>query len=194
MSRGRASVNRTKQASANTLRRPRPAARHSERVIDARLETSPATSDRLLDALSSGTRDFVLTSTDGRLSARVRLTIANVSMSEHELAGAKVVIDWSQSTAAHGPRRVAFSRTELRLFAALLDANGRPLPRRGLIERIWPDDAHRMMERENALAVYVCSLRKHLTMIGVGGALRTIRGVGYQLVTQAALPPDSGRR
>ena len=37
-------------------------------------------------------------------------------------------------------------------------------------------------ERENALAVYVCTLRKRLAAIGLGQALQTVRGVGYRLV------------
>lgn len=153
----------------------------AECVIDARLQTTPATSDRLLEALSAGARDFVLTSTDGRLSARVRLEIASVSMTDHRLDGTVIVVDWSQCTVANGQRRVSLSRTELRLFAALLESVGSPLTRAALIERMWPDDSRAMIERENSLAVYVCCLRKRLTNIGVGSALRTVRGIGYQL-------------
>jgi len=157
----------------------------TECVIDARLETTPASSDRLLEALNSGARDFVLTATDGRVSARVRLTIANVSMTQHSIGGTTVVVDWAQCTVANGPRRESVSRTELRLLAALLDAGGRAVTRAELIERIWPDDWRAMPERENSLAVYVCCLRKRLTSIGVGGVLRTLRRVGYQLLVQA---------
>lgn len=181
MKKAHARSRQIKRTDAESFERPSVTGRSTECVIDARLETTPAASDRLLGALTAGARDFVLTSTDGRLSARVRLTIANVSMTQHRLSGASIVIDWSQSTVANGPRRVTLSRTELRLLAALLEVGGRPLSRGALIERIWPDDRRGLLERENSLAVYVCCLRKHLTTIGVGGALRTVRGVGYQL-------------
>jgi DNA-binding response OmpR family regulator len=182
MSKGHAtSIDHGNSAKPGMLRRPRRPSHSTACQIDARLETSPATSERLLDALNAGMRDFVLTSVDGRLSARVRLTLANVTMTEHTLADGNVVVDWSESTVAQGPRRVSLSRTELRLFAALLDAAGRPLSRAALIERIWPDDARPIAVRENALAVYVCCLRKRLNAVGVGQSLRTLRGVGYQV-------------
>ena len=177
-----ASASQGSKTGVEAFRRPGAARRSAECVIDARLETTPTTSDRLFDALNAGARDFVLTSTDGRLSARVRLTLASVSMSEHLVGGTTVVVDWSLSTVANGQRRETLSRTELRLLATLLEAPGHTLSRATLIERMWPDDARAMTERENSLAVYICCLRKRLTSIGVGSCLRTVRGVGYQLV------------
>jgi DNA-binding response OmpR family regulator len=75
------------------------------------------------------------------------------------------------------------SRTELRLLAALLEGEGQVMSRADLIRRVWPGDELELADRENALGVYVCSLRKRLSMIGVGSALVTVRYVGYLIST-----------
>lgn len=154
----------------------------AECTVEARLETSTSTGERLLAALNQGMREFVLTSRDGKLSAGVRLAVADASITPHTVNGYKLQIDWSQATVARGRDRVTLSQTELRLLAALIEGSGHPISRTDLIRRVWPEDDEDMIEeRENALAVYVCSLRKRLKSIGVGSALHTVRGVGYQI-------------
>jgi DNA-binding response OmpR family regulator len=151
-------------------------------TLEARIDASPAASARILRALHGGCGTFVLSAVDGQMSARVQLTVTNAAAAETEykLGSTRVTIDWSRATVAHGARRVSLSRTELRLFAALLGGEGRPMPRAALISRVWPDDSLPDADRENALAVYICSLRKRLTAIGAGDALQTVRGVGYR--------------
>ena len=51
-----------------------------------------------------------------------------------------------------------------------------------MIARTWPRDPLVTPERENALGVYVYTLRKRLAAIGFGDALRTVRGIGYRIV------------
>lgn len=118
------------------------------------------------------------------MSARVELTIVSTAAAETEcrLGSTRVLIDWSRSTVSNGTRCVSLSRTELRLFAALLGGEGRAMSRASLIGRVWPDDVLPDADRENALAVYMCSLRKRLTSVGAGDALQTVRGVGYRAV------------
>jgi DNA-binding response OmpR family regulator len=152
-----------------------------EFALDARVETTQASSERLLAAMRDGVRDYVLTSTNGRVSARIRLTLASLSVTEHDAGGQRVLVDWSRCTIAHQQARTTISQSELRLLATLLAQPGSPVARAVLIRHVWPDDARPMLEREKTLAVYICSLRKRLTMIGVGSCLRTIRCVGYQL-------------
>lgn len=153
-------------------------------MLEARIEASAAGSARILKALHAGCGTFVLSAVDGQMSARVQLTVVNAAAAETEyhLGATKVTIDWSRSTVANGSRRVSLSRTELRLLAALVGGEGRPVGRSSLISRVWPDDALPDADRENALAVYMCSLRKRLTSVGAGGALQTVRGVGYRAV------------
>lgn len=153
-------------------------------TLEARINASAAASGRILRALHGGCGTFVLTAVDGQMSARVQLTVVNTAAAETEykLGSTRVTIDWSRSTVANGARRVSLSRTELRLFAALLGGEGHALSRAELISRVWPDDALPDADRENALAVYMCSLRKRLTSIGAGDALQTVRGLGYRAV------------
>jgi DNA-binding response OmpR family regulator len=152
-------------------------------TLEARIDASSAASARILKALHSGCGTFVLSAVDGQMSARVRLTIVKAGAAEtvYRLGQARVAVDWSQSTVANGNRRVALSRTELRLLAALLDGEGEPVSRSSLIGRVWPDEDRTAVDRENTLGVYVHSLRKRLASIGAGNALQTVRGVGYRM-------------
>ena len=47
--------------------------------------------------------------------------------------------------------------------------------------RAWPKRKLPAAERENALGVYIHSLRKRLAAIGLRNALQTVRRVGYRL-------------
>jgi len=55
------------------------------------------------------------------------------------------------------------------------------VPRATLISRAWPKRKPVAAERENALGVYIHSLRKRLAAIGLANALQTVRTVGYRL-------------
>jgi DNA-binding response OmpR family regulator len=150
-------------------------------TVHARLQTTIIAGRRLIDALEAGANDFVLTSVHGTLSIRVRLAIKGVHSEEQHVGASNVSVDWSRSTVTSGRSTITLSNTELRLLAALLEGNDAPVARLALISRIWPADSLPIHDRENALAVYVCSLRKRLTGIGLGSALQTVRGVGYRL-------------
>lgn len=151
-------------------------------TFEARIEASPVASARILRALHEGCGTFVLSAVNGQVSARIELTITNGAAAEtdYQLGSARVTVDWSRSTVANGKRRVILSRTELRLLSALLGGEGRAMPRASLISLVWPADSVPDGDRENALAVYICSLRKRLTSIGAGDAFQTVRGVGYR--------------
>lgn len=142
---------------------------------------SPRAGERLQQHVSHDGDEFVLSSADGQLSVRLRLSLQRESL-EPRAGDASVLIDWSQSTIARGRRRVALSRTELRLLAALLEDGGKPVTRSVIIGRVWPDSALTTAQRENALAVYVCTLRKRLSAVGLASALQTVRGTGYRFV------------
>jgi OmpR family two-component system response regulator YxdJ len=153
-------------------------------TLEARIDASASASARILRALHDGCGTFVLSAVDGQVSARIQLTITNTAAAEtdYKLGSARVTVDWSRSTVANGARRVTLSRTELRLLSALLGGEGRAMTRASLISQVWPQGALSDTDRENALAVYICSLRKRLRSIGAGDALQTVRGVGYRAV------------
>jgi two-component system response regulator MprA len=148
-----------------------------------RVEVSAGTSDRLVKALESGAQEFILSSVTGRLTARAVLRLNEAEPTTHAIGIGTLVVDWSRGTVACHHDQVSLSHTELRLLAALLEGEGKAVSRAELISRVWPNDALPTSERENALAVYVWSLRKRLAAIGAAQALITIRGFGYRIIS-----------
>jgi DNA-binding response OmpR family regulator len=168
----------TRNALSNGRRR-----RTSEtQSVTAKIVLSPSAAERLVRAVTSGVDRYILVTADGNLSLHVRLAIAHDQADEQRLANGQLIVDWSCATICSGRNRVAISRTELRLLGGLLEGNGHAVPRAQLIARAWPRDAISSTERDNALAVYVCTLRKRLAAIGLGHALQTVRGIGYRIV------------
>jgi DNA-binding response OmpR family regulator len=142
--------------------------------------SAPATA-RLVQVIATGVDEFIITSADGRISVRARLSIDTVDFAEQCLPGTNVVVDWTRATISNEGSCVRLSRTELRLLSGLLDNNGQAVRRGALIERAWPRRKLLGIECENALAVYICALRKRLAAIGLANALQTVRGVGYRI-------------
>jgi DNA-binding response OmpR family regulator len=105
---------------------------------------------------------------------------AAVAESEYKLGSARVTVDWSRATVANGAKCVSLSRTELRLFAAIVGGEGRALSRASLIEKVWRGRGLPNADRDNGLGVYVCALRKRLALAGARDAIQTVRGLGYR--------------
>ena len=166
---------------ARPTRPPDAAAKSSARTVGARLAMSAPATTRLVQAIATGVDEFVLTSADGRISVRARLSIDSVDFAEQCLPGSNVVVDWTRATVSNDGSCVRLSRTELRLLSGLLENNGQAVRRETLIERAWPRRRLGGSEIENVLAVYICTLRKRLAAIGLANALQTIRGVGYRI-------------
>lgn len=150
-------------------------------TLGVRIGTSPAMASRILQLLRQGVTEFVLATPDGRMRARIHVTPEETATTEHHVGNQRILIDWSRGTVENKVRRTPLSRTELRLLAALFDGNGKVHQRRALIDQVWPGDARRDTDRENALGVYICALRKRLASVGANAALQTVRGVGYRL-------------
>src|SRR6185312_54357 len=83
--------------------------------FDAVLETSAAGGRRLIDALANGTREWVLSASDGSCTTRVRLRCAHAGHTQHQLGGNRLIVDWANATLERAGSRVTLSRTELRL-------------------------------------------------------------------------------
>jgi DNA-binding response OmpR family regulator len=148
--------------------------------LTATLLMSEAASQRLLGVLAKGGTDFRLSAADGSLMLRLRLAVSTTNAAEEHIKG-RLFVDWSRSTVSNESNRVRLSRTELRLLEALLRADGATVTRLQLIERVWAGSTLRRSERENALTVYICTLRKRLSAIGLSNTLHTVRRMGYRL-------------
>jgi DNA-binding response OmpR family regulator len=160
---------------------PRLVGESSGRRLTATLMMSETASQRLLGVLARGETDFRLSAADGSLMLRLRLAVSTTTAAEEHIKD-RVFVDWSRSTVSNESNRVRLSRTELRLLEALLRANGATVTRLQLIERVWAGSTLRRTERENALTVYICTLRKRLSAVGLRNALHTVRRMGYRLV------------
>ncbi|WP_051222376.1 response regulator transcription factor [Conexibacter woesei] len=79
-------------------------------------------------------------------------------------------------TAAAG--RVDLTPTEFRLLALLAGHRGELIERAQLVAAGWPDGA---TVSDNTLDAYVARIRRKLRAAGAPEALRTRRGVGYEL-------------
>ncbi len=159
---------------------PRLVGGSNERRLTATLMMSETASQRLLGVLARGGTDFRLSAADGSLMLRLRLAVSSTNAAEEHIKD-RLFVDWSRSTVSNESNRVHLSRTELRLLEALLRANGATVTRLQLIERVWAGSTLRRSERENALTVYICTLRKRLSAIGLRNALHTVRRMGYRL-------------
>lgn len=161
--------------------RARRTASGDQRTLLARIGATTSASDRLLRLLQEGVEDFVIAAADGRGTVRVRLSLDSLEYETQTVGTGKVVVDWSRGTVTNVGSRVTLSRTELRLLSGLLEGHGTTVPRATLISRAWPKRKLPAAECENALGVYIHSLRKRLAAIGLRNALQTVRRVGYRL-------------
>ena len=159
---------------------PRLVGGSNDRRLTATLLMSDAASQRLLGVIAGGETNFRLSAPDGSLMLRLRLAVSTTTAAEEHIRD-RVFVDWSRSTVSNESNRVRLSRTELRLLEALLRANGATVTRAQLIDRVWAGSNLRRSERENALTVYICTLRKRLSAIGLRNALATVRRMGYRL-------------
>jgi DNA-binding response OmpR family regulator len=148
------------------------------RVLDAAIMVSERASARLEEWMHAGPQHVVIT-TRGGGAVRARLAMAQPQFTEQTFSMSGVKINWVTGTISRGRNRVGLSRTELRLLTALVDADGAPVSRRALVAAAWPRE--RLSERDSHLTVYMCVLRKRLSTIGLGDAVRTERGIGYRM-------------
>ena len=109
--------------------------------------------------------DFGPASVDGWLSG---LVAAELGVDEGELA-------MSERQLVLDGRRVDLSRLEFDVMQILYQHEGRPVPRRSLMEAVW---GHDFDTSSNVLEAVVKSLRKK--MGGRADMIETVRGVGYR--------------
>nr|WP_074951919.1 response regulator transcription factor [Alicyclobacillus macrosporangiidus] len=89
-----------------------------------------------------------------------------------------VKIDLRKLVVESDERTESLTKTEGTLLRELLAANGQVVARDTLLETIW-DDAE--FVDDNTLTVNVARLRRKLGSFGLGGAIVTVRGLGYRL-------------
>lgn len=144
-------------------------------MLTARIEVD----DRVL-ALDRGADDYLVKPFDLReLEARVR-ALARRQTPERGgvIEFGDLTFDPSGLTVTVGGAPLALSQRELSLLEALLANRGRVMPKERIFERMFAFNDEDV--GLNAIEIYVSRLRKKLE--GSRVSIRTLRGLGYQLV------------
>jgi DNA-binding response OmpR family regulator len=147
-----------------------------------------ATSDpsSVVAALECGADDYVALSCDpSELAARVRALARRTGSSAplgRDVAG--LALDLRHGVLRAGDVEVALTRREADLLDYLARNAGRPVPRAELATQIWHT---RGDSGTNVVDVYVSYLRRKLGTVGRQSLIRSVRGVGYELVDTPGL-------
>ncbi len=154
--------------------------RRQRRPTPVLMLTARMTVEDRVSALDGGADDYLVKPFDLReLQARVRALGRRAGgdrAGQIELGG--LAIDPAGRTVTHKGEPISLTRREFSLLEALMANRTRIMPKERLFERMFS-----MNEEEiglNAIETYVARLRRKLE--GTGVAIRTLRGLGYQLV------------
>ncbi|MEM8748922.1 MAG: phosphate regulon transcriptional regulator PhoB [Pseudomonadota bacterium] len=135
--------------------------------------------------LETGADDYVVKPYGvGELLARVhaRLRSARPAMAGQTLKFADIVIDTEQHRVTRNGRPLRLGPTEYRLLTVFMERPKRVWSRDSLLDRVWGRDTEIDLR---TVDVHVGRLRKILNTAGATDFVRTVRGAGYSLDTDA---------
>lgn len=89
-----------------------------------------------------------------------------------------LALDMGRSTAHYGGASAELTKNEARILQILIERRGEIVPRDEIMNALWQTDS---FVDDNTLTVNVNRLRKKLSDLGAGDALKTRRGLGYSL-------------
>jgi DNA-binding response OmpR family regulator len=138
-----------------------------------------AVEDRVA-ALDIGADDYLIKPFDLReLQARVRALGRRAGPDRSGIIEfGRLTLDSAGRVATCGGQPLSLTRREFSLLEALMANRTRIMPKERLFDRIFSMDEEEV--GLNAIETYVARLRRKLE--GSGVAIRTLRGLGYQLV------------
>jgi two-component system response regulator TctD len=141
--------------------------------------TACAEIEERVHALDLGADDYLVKPFDYReLDARIRMLLRRGGGgSTNLLVAGKVSVDRKTRSVLLDGRPLELMRREVTLLEILLSRPGRIFGKDELIDRLFTVDDNPTV---NAVEQYVGRLRKKL--IGAGFEIRTLRGLGYQVV------------
>jgi two-component system, OmpR family, response regulator TctD len=137
--------------------------------------------DDRVDALDLGADDYLVKPFDYReLEARARALLRrSAGESTNQLVCGQVTIDRGSRAVAINGTSIDLTRRELTLLEILAARPGRIFGKDELVDQLFGFDDE---PSPNAVEQYVARLRKKLA--GSGTEIRTLRGLGYQIVCQ----------
>ena len=137
--------------------------------------------DDRVDALDLGADDYLVKPFDYReLEARARALLRrSAGESTNQLVCGQVTIDRGSRAVRINGTAIDLTRRELTLLEILAARPGRIFGKDELVDQLFGFDDE---PSSNAVEQYVARLRKKL--VGSGAEIRTLRGLGYQIVCQ----------
>jgi DNA-binding response OmpR family regulator len=79
----------------------------------------------------------------------------------------------------YSDKEIELTRNECKILSLLIRNHGNLVTRTRMIKDLWDDES---FVDENTLTVNVNRLRRKLEEIGLGEAIKTIKGEGYRLI------------
>jgi len=143
-----------------------------------------AVGDAVLEAIDAGASDFIQrTALIAELGARLQLlaTRAIRRSVDRCIRIADLEIDREDRVVRRHDATVVMTNREFRILERLIESVGEPVCREDIKQRVWGCRA-RNGGRSNLIDVYITYIRKKLSMLGYGSAVRTLRGVGYTIM------------
>ena len=142
------------------------------------LTARSALADRV-DGLDAGADYYLTKPFDSReLLACVNALLRRQGAQVDELTMGGTRLDLSSATLACGQNRVRLSAKEFDIMRLLMQAGGRNVSKKSLLEHVWGFDSDAV---ENHVEVYVGFLRKKLAGVGSDVRIESIRRLGYHV-------------
>lgn len=91
-----------------------------------------------------------------------------------------LLLDWVNHVARRGRNEVSLSQRQFAILHCLVQNGSRPVPVKEILEHVWGSQDATVGTRE-IVDVNISQLRKRLSRIGLGDAIKTYRGFGYGL-------------
>ena len=141
--------------------------------------TARALVDDRVDALDTGADDYLVKPFDFReLEARARALLRRRDSSfAPVLSVGDITFDRSARLVRLDGRQIDLTRREMALLEVLMGQQGRVFSKTDLLDQLYGFEGD---AGPNAIELYVGRLRKKLA--GANAEIRTLRGVGYQIV------------
>ena len=135
-----------------------------------------------LRALNLGSDDYVTKPYNiPVLLARIKAVLrrsGGESVEPDLLKAAGLCLSLTKGTVTAAGQTAELTRIELKILAHLMAHAGQIVPRADLIEALWDSQVY---IDDNTLSVNVTRLRNKLAELGMPDAIKTRRGMGYQL-------------
>jgi len=138
--------------------------------------------DDRVAALDGGADDYLVKPFDLReLEARVRALARRTGTDRAgTIAFGDLVFDPAGNIVEVAGQPLSLTRREMSLLEVMLSDRGRVIPKQRILERMFSFDDDEV--GLNTVELYIARLRRKLS--GSGVAIKTLRGLGYQLVTE----------